>query len=77
MHVFLNFNANKFLIKTQFYDKASYIYINLSLWYISIKKLSKEIFLKIFPQRDYIIISKTVFVQDNNNIIVPLLGTHK
>lgn len=53
------------------------IYINLSLWYISIKKLSKEIFLKIFPQRDYIIISKTVFVQDNNNIIVPLLGTHK
>lgn len=39
--------------------------------------LSKEIFKKIFPQRDYIIISKTVFVQDNNNIIVPLLGTHK
>lgn len=39
--------------------------------------LSKEFFLKIFPQRDYIIISRTVFVQDNNNIIVPLLGTHK
>lgn len=59
-----------------------FIYINISLWYISIKKLiilyyPKTFFKKIFPQRDYIIISKTVLEQDNNNIIVPLLGTHK